>query len=135
LKDHAPVKGFPKLVIARTGYESNPDSPESKLPTGEELDLLHGISERRVVLVTSECEAIYIGSFLCDNWQEDYFYAADVKGLEAAVKKFHSAECHGRKSSFSAHDEPEWKHYLEFLYPNEATIEFYKKDLKKLGVL
>ncbi len=135
LKDHAPVKGFPKLVIARTGYESNPETPENKLPSTEELDLLHSISEQRVALITSNCEAIYIGGFLCNNWQEDFFYATDVKGLEAAVKKFHQAECPGRKTSFSTHDDPKWKHYLEFLYPNEATIKFYKKDLKKLGVL
>lgn len=135
LKASAPVADYPTLLITGVSYQSNPKKPETKLPADEELDLLHDLSSRRVELVTSSAAAIYIGGFICDNKQEDYFYVVDPAGLEATLKEFHQRECPGRKHSCKTHADSEWKHYLEFLYPNEPTMEHYREELEALGVL
>jgi hypothetical protein len=135
LKAYAPVAGYPTLLITGVNYESNPKKPESKLPADKELDFLHGINAKRVELVTSQVAAIYIGGFIHNNTQEDYFYVADATGLESALDEFHRKNCPDRQHFCKTHNDPEWKHYLEFLYPNDATMEHYRAELEKLGVL
>jgi hypothetical protein len=135
LKDHAPLSGYTTLLITGVSYESRSDKPELKMPERAELEFLNQVSEKRVALVTSRPNAVFVGAFLHDNQQLDYFYVADADGLEAALQQFHQAECPTRRHFFSTHSDAEWKEYLNFLYPNEATIEHYRAELEKLGAL
>jgi hypothetical protein len=104
------------------------------MPEMEDLDFLNRVSEKRVALVTSHAKAIWVGAFLHDNQQVDYFYVADASGLEAALREFHQKECPGRRQSFKSQSDPEWGAYLNFLYPNKPTMEHYRRELEKLGV-
>lgn len=127
--------GYKTLVICGTSYESSKRRSESGLPSRKELSFLHRISEKRVALVKAKAKAIHAGAFLKANRQEDFFYVADSKGLEAVLKKFHKKECPGREHFFRSKRDPKWKAYLDFLYPNEATIEFYRDQLEELDLI
>jgi hypothetical protein len=120
--------------MSGVGYESRRDKPESKMPEKEDLTFMNEVSEKRVALVASRSNAIFAGAFLHDNQQLDYFYVADPAGLEAALQEFHQQACPGRRHFFHTQSDPDWGAYLEFLYPNEATIAHYRSELKKLGV-
>jgi hypothetical protein len=135
LKSRAPISDFPTLVMTGVSYESSHKRPELKLPEMEDLKFLNRVSEKRVALVTSHAKAIWVGAFLHDNQQVDYFYVADPAGLEDALREFHQKECPGRRIYFKSQDDPKWGAYLDFLYPNEATIEHYRGQLEKLGAL
>ncbi len=135
LKDYAPMAGYKTLVVCGISCESSKRRPESGLPSRKELGFLHRISEKRAALVKAKAKAIHVGAFLKANRQEDFFYVADPKGLEAALKKFYKKECSGREHFFRCKRDPKWKAYLDFLYPNEATIEFYRKELEELELI
>jgi hypothetical protein len=135
LKDHAPVSGYTTLLISGVSYESGREKSEMKMPETEDLAFLNEVSEKRVALVMSRSTAIHVGAFLHDNMQLDYFYIIDPDGLETALKDFHEKECPGRRQSFKIESEPDWGAYLRFLYPNEATIEHYREEFKREGVL
>jgi hypothetical protein len=135
LKRRAPNSDFPTLVMTGVSYESSHKKPELKMPEMEDLDFLNRVSEKRVAFVRSHAKAIWVGAFLHDNKQVDYFYVADAGGLEAALREFHQKECPGRRQSFKSQSDPEWRAYLDFLYPNKPTIEHYRGELEKLGVL
>ena len=133
LRVHAPMRALPILVVTGVSYESDPKKAELKLPGKKDHDFLNRVSDKRVALVTSRATAVYAGAFLYNNEQVDYFYAADDDGLEEALRKFHQKECPGRRHIFHTHKDPKWKEYLNFLYPNEATIEHYREQLEELG--
>jgi len=135
LKGRVPMSNFPTLVMTGVSYESSRKKPELKMPEMEDLDFLNRISEKRVAFVTSHWKAIFVGAFLHDNKQVDYFYVADPDGLEAALRGFHQKECPDRRQSFKSQSDPEWRAYLDFLYPNKPTIEHYRGELEKLGAL
>lgn len=135
LKDHAPLAEYPTLLMAGVDYESRAEKLELKMPESADLDFLNQVSEKRVALVTSRANAVFVGSFLHDNQQMDYFYVANAEGLEGALQELHQQECPDRRHFFKTQDDPEWKAYLEFLYPNEATIEHYRAELEELGAL
>jgi len=135
LKDHAPIPDYSILLMTGVSYESSQEKPELKMPERRDLEFLNQVSEKRVALVTSRWNAIFVGAFLHDNQQIDYFYISEPEGLEDALREFHLKECPGRRHKFKTQDDPEWGAYLEFLYPNEPTIEHYRDELERLGAL
>lgn len=135
LKGHAPIPGLSTLLMSGISYESRRDKPETKMPEQKELNFLNQVSEKRVKLVGSRAAAIFVGAFLHENRQVDYFYVAEPEGLEPALQEFHQKECPGRRQFFKTQSDPDWGAYLEFLYPNEATQAHYRAELEKLGVL
>jgi hypothetical protein len=135
LNIHAPMRVLPHLLMTSVSYESNRKKPELKLPSRTDLESLHRLNDKRVTLVMSRTEAVYAGSYTHANRYVDYFYVADPRGIEAALKKFHQKECPGRQVGFKTQRDPKWKCYLEWMYPNEATIEHYRGELQKLGAI
>jgi hypothetical protein len=136
LRVHAPMRALPILVVTGVSYESDPRDPkrqEARMPSKKAHVFLNRISDKRVALVTSHATALYAGAFLYNNEQVDYLYVADAAGLEEALQTFHQKECPGRRHIFHTHHDPKWKEYLNFLYPNEATIEHYREELEELG--
>jgi len=134
---HAPMRALPILLISGVSYETdsrNANKAKEKMPTKTELASLHRASEKRVALVTSRAKAIHAGACTHANWQFDYFYVADPRGLKKALQKFHRKECPGRRGFFQTERDPKWKCYLEWLYPNESTIKHYRAELEELGV-
>jgi len=134
---HAPMRALPILLISGVNYETdsrNAWKAKEKMPTKAGLAFLQRASGKRVDLITSEAKAIHAGACLHANWQFDYFYVADPRGLKKALQKFHRKQCPGRRGFFQTQRDPKWKCYLEWLYPNESVIKIYRAELEELGV-
>jgi hypothetical protein len=135
LKGRVPDTNFPTLVMTGVSYKSSDQKPELKMPELNDLNFLNWVSERRVEFVKAHSKAICVGAFLHDNQQIDYFYVADPRGLEEALKEIHRKHCPSRREFFKSGSDPGWKTYSEFLYPNKATRDHYRSELEKLGPL
>ncbi len=133
LKHRAPKHDYTTLLVTGVTYESSPKA--SGLPDKAELEFLNRLSEKRLTLVTGKTEGIFVGSFTHKNERLDYIYVADPAGLEAALRDFYQRECPNRRPYINIKTDARWEAYLDFLYPNAATIEHYRADLQRLGAL
>ena len=133
LKTRAPVHGFPIIVVTGISYQSRSDS--SGLPDPSEFEFLERLGTKRLNVIAAHCPAILAGSFTHKNERLDYIYVVDAAGLEAELRSFYQTECATRQFYINVKNDPEWKDYLEFLYPNVQTVEYYRRDLIKLGAL
>jgi len=133
LKEQAPNPTYPKLIVTGVSYPSLPD--RSGLPGTAQLDSLSDISDKRLAMIRQRCTAVLAGSFTHKNERLDYIYVSDAKGLEEALRAFYAKECPTRQPYINVKDDAQWQAYLEFLYPNAQTIEFYRQELIELGVL
>lgn len=61
-------------------------------------------------------------------------YVSDPSGMAGALDEVYSAVCGGCKTYKNIKYDPEWADYTEFLYPNQATIEFHRDELEKIGL-
>ena len=133
LKAEAPRADYPKLIVTGVSYPSQP--AHSGLPDAAQMDSLSDISDKRLAMIQQHCKALFVGSFTHKNERLDYIYVSDATGLEEALRTFYSRECPRREPYINVKDDPQWQAYLEFLYPNAQTMEFYRQELIKLGVL
>ena len=122
LKDVAPIKALPYLVIIGTSYTSY---RKDKLPDAAETERLNQASDPLVLSVLSLGHSIYAGTFTNDQEQVHFIYVPRLDGIRIAFSNEHAKRCpQGNEVYIEKHD-PDWEQYLSFLYPNPATIEFY----------
>lgn len=133
LKRVAPLKSHQTLLVTGVNYASQPNG--SGLPNESELDFLHRLSTKRLELIARTSNAIFVGSFTHNGERLDYFYLSDAEGLETVLKAFYKSECSDRIPHINIKNDSEWDAFLNFLYPNPATIEQNRTELVKLGVI
>ncbi len=133
LKADSPRADYPKLIVTGVSYPSQP--AHSGLPDAVQMDSLSDISDKRLAMIQQHCKAVFVGSFTHKNERLDYIYVSDAKGLEEVLRTFYSSECPTRKPYINVKDDPQWQAYLEFLYPNAQTMNFYRQELIELGIL
>lgn len=126
-----PLADYPYLVITGTAYRSERDYG---LPEPADMDRLNKISAKVVTTIQSATPAIHAGSFTRAYEQKDYVYVKDRSGIEKRLADMYGQACKGCKTSISVRSDPSWSVYKEFLFPNIATREFYRKQLVPLGI-
>ena len=134
LKNQAPIAAMPIALVTGVSYES-PDKNDG-LPNVSDLDFLNQLSEKRVAVIRAHSGSfVHVGTFTNDHKRYDYFYLANPTGLEEALQQFYRSECPNRVAYVNIKDDSQWERYLLFLYPNQPTIQFYRSELEKIGVL
>lgn len=133
LKTRAPMHDRTTLLVTGVSYESAPK--DSGLPDAVELEFLNRLSDKRLTFVTAHSAALFVGSFTHKNEQLDYIYVVDAASLGSALRDFYKTECPARRPYINIKSDPHWEAYLDFLYPNAQTIEYYRAELLKLGAL
>ena len=131
LKERAPVAGYPHLIVTGTTYKS---TGFKGLPDLADLDRLNALSEKVVATIAAKSPAIYAGTFSNQYEQLHYVYVRDTAGIEAALRTLYAHACAGCKVYINVKSDPQWLGYKEFLYPNQATRDFYRKELTGLGL-
>ena len=124
LKSRAPIPDLPTLLVTGVSYESSPE--HSELPTVDELSFLNKLSEKGLALIASKSKSVDAGTFTHKNQRLDYIYIADSTGLESMLRDFYKTECPDRRPYISLKSDPRWEAYLNFLFPNQQTIDFYR---------
>jgi hypothetical protein len=133
LKTRAPMPDRSVLLVTGVSYESAPKN--SGLPDAAELKFLNRLSEKRRTLIADHSTALFVGSFTHKKEQLDYFYVSDAAGLEAVLRDFYRTESPDRRPYTNIKSDSRWNAYLDFLYPNTQTIEYYRAELLKLGAV
>jgi hypothetical protein len=121
----APQLEMPQIIIFGTKYDQN---PESGFPTDAALQRLNRDSDALITAVLSVQAGIYVGTFTHAGEQLHYVYARSSEGTEAAFASALAAVCPSCTPIFRTKSDPEWKAYLIFLYPNDATLRHYRLD-------
>lgn len=131
LRKHVPLAGFPYLVITGTTYGT---TRKDGLPDAKDLERLDALAEKVIDAIRARTPSVYVGTFTHDREQLHYVYVSDPSGLAGALDEVYSAVCGGCKTYKNIKYDPEWADYTEFLYPNQATIEFHRDELEKIGL-
>ena len=126
LKGKAPVKEFPFLL--KTGVrviECNGDG----LPSEAEFDKLYKMSEKIRTAIDAAVKNKSAGTFSYQCERVDYYYIKDTGSVRKIIESAYKSNFPGYKYSITIREDKNWAAYLEFLYPNAATLE-YMSDQK-----
>lgn len=126
---NAPIADLPLLVIAGTKYTT---SLASGFPEERELQRLNDLSDKLILAIMALGPSVYVGTFTQNREQVHYVYVKDLAGIEEAFAKTLKRECGTCAVLYRTKRDPEWNTYLKFLYPNQATMDFYRFDPKQV---
>ena len=125
LKSTAPVKTLPFLLITGVSFR-NCDS--IGMPVKREFSNLYRIADSVQAIVNSSVKNNLVGSFtyLCQRF--DYFYLNDTIGLRQNLASLYKSKFPLYIPYINIKEDKNWTTYLNFLYPNDATMEFMQNQ-------
>jgi hypothetical protein len=92
---------------------------EDGLNTAAERPALDAIEDRLEAAFATE-GATYVGRATYGGVRRHYFYGASLDCVDAALERVRR-EVEDRSIEGGGFDDPEWRQYLEFLYPNDLA--------------
>ena len=125
-----PSEEYPDVVITGPTYTS---VKKSGLPEEADAERLDALAKKVIATVKKVTPSIYVGSFSYKYRQVHYIYLKHSEGVEQALAKLYEKECKDCKATILVKADSTWYNYRGFLFPNEGTIRFNKKELDKLG--
>ena len=125
LKSTAPIKTLPFVVISGVSFR-NCDS--IGMPDKREFTNLYRISDSVQAIVNSSVKNNLVGSFTYLCQRLDYFYVNDTTGLRQKLTTLYKTKFPLYIPYINIKEDKNWTTYLNFLYPNEATMEFMQNQ-------
>ncbi len=125
IKKTAPDKNFPFLFSAGVNFTNC--SPEG-MPTPLELNNLYRISDSIVAIINRTTKNVFVGTFTYQCQRRDYFYVPDTTDLRQKIIEHITKYFSGYSPAFNIKEDKTWIAYLDFLYPNETTMEYMKNE-------
>lgn len=122
LRNRAPLAEYPYLVVTGTTYTSE---QRQGFPEASDLDRLNALQERIVSAITTQSPCLYAGTFTHNFEQLHYIYVESPAGVSQALSGVYLECCPSCKIYTSIKQDQPWSTYLDFLYPNKATIDHY----------
>lgn len=132
LSSKAPLSEYRYLVVTGTTYKTK---RSDGLPEAIDVERLNTLSQGVVAAIQAITPSVYVGTFTHNKEQLHYVYVADAALVQHALGKLYMEACPGCKTYLNIKQDPSWSAYREFLYPNRATLEFYRVELEKLGYI
>ena len=129
LKKQLPLSEYRTLIITGVTYATQ---RVDGLPETSDLDHLNKMSSKLIEAIEKVTPAIHAGTFKYNRECLHYVYVKDGSIVEEALKAFYSKECPECKTYTNIKDDPNWTAYKDFLFPNQATFDFYHDELMKL---
>ena len=125
IKKIAPDTSLPFLFSAGVKY-TNCDN--EGLPVSAEFKNLSRISDSVIATVNRFVKNIQAGTFTYQCERRDYFYVSDTTGLRQQINILLSKHFTGYEPAFNVKHDKDWAAYLEFLYPNEETMDYMQNE-------
>ncbi len=119
--DLAPVKDLPYAMITSIPYPAA--CRQDGFPETSFHLILDEYSEEIVAAVREVPGTEIVGHFLHNCEKRDYFYGSDTSQMKMAIAEFNSKQDIFRKPGVQVIRDPEWKIYLNFLYPDNYIRE------------
>jgi uncharacterized protein (TIGR01619 family) len=126
LKAKAPIRAFPFLL--KTGVTVIECNGEG-LPSESEFDKLYEVSEKIKAAIDATVKNKSAGTFSYQCERVDYYYINDTGSIRKILASAYKSNLPGYKYSITIREDKNWEAYLDFLYPNAATLE-YMSDQK-----
>lgn len=117
----APIKALPFIIIS--GVKFKP-CDKNGLPEDEGFAKLYQISDSINKAIENITETEFVGTFTYQCERLDYIYVKDTSGLRNEVSATYKRLFPEYDSYINIRYDKEWAAYLEFLYPNEQTMEY-----------
>lgn len=119
IKDKAPVTGQGFLLITGVTFTLC----ENGLPTAEMLETLQPIDDAVARQVSFLGTTTFAGTRTQNCERLNYFYISDSMDVRFSLLTFYKDNFKEFKNTIIIRNDPEWKDYLEVLYPNEIIRE------------
>lgn len=118
LRETAPLKDRPQLLRVRLHLRL---PGPSGLSSNEEFESLNHIEDRMVGALQADA-LLFVGRCTGAGLREFFFYGSDPRGWESRVAEVMKSFADYRFEATTSPD-PEWRSYLEFLYPNPEQMQ------------
>jgi len=120
-KNIAPVSGYPFILVTGITYTGcNPDG----LPAKAQFEDLYTISDSVKKIIDKHTSNILVGTFTYQCERLDYYYIKDTSGIRLQLDRMYTSRFKKYSSYISIKEDKKWLAYLDFLYPNEETLEY-----------
>jgi hypothetical protein len=129
LKRLAPFEEYSSVVVTGTTYEAKKEG----LPDPADLERLNQLSFKVMAAIQAVSPSIYAGTFTHNSEQLHYVYVKDAASIKTVLEALYKTACPGCKTYINVKKDPSWSAYRDFLYPNKATRDFHRDELRKYG--
>lgn len=121
LKQQAPVKGLPFALITGVKFKN---CTEDGMPEKDEFPPLYKISDSVNAFVKGLSKFIHAGTFTHQCERLDYYYISDTTGIRAKLAALYAKQFPAYDPYINFRKDDKWDVYLQFLYPNDETMEY-----------
>lgn len=126
LREVAPDKKLPFVLI--TGVTFKDCSPDG-FPNKSQWDELYTISDSiKTAIEKSKKNYILAGTFTYQCERLDYYYISDTALVREILSGVYSKYFPDYTAYTSLEEDKNWEAYLNFIYPNEETLEFMENE-------
>ncbi len=117
----APLDDYPYLVSVGVAYEQCNDQGFPDTTTYQELT---DISDKLFGYMDIQTTCRLVGTFTHDCRRLDYYYLKDTVAVRDFLIKFFSTNGEEYEALVNIKYDPEWNHYLNFIYPDLYIREY-----------
>ena len=121
LVNQAPVSKYPYVLLTGILYETSRDDG---FPEQSTFKLFSKLSDDLKKVIDAQTENLSVGTFTHNKERLEYYYLADTVGLRVRLEAMYETLYKGQSPYIGIEPDPNWEHYLEFLYPNQETIDY-----------
>ncbi|MES1220061.1 MAG: DUF695 domain-containing protein [Bacteroidota bacterium] len=131
LKQIAPVKTLPFVIVTGVTFK---DCTNEGMPTKAEFENLYKISDSIKNLLDKNYTNTLAGTFTYQCQRLDYYFSSDTVKIRSSLKLVYENRFPGYEYYINIKSDPEWRFYLDFLYPNKESQEYMsnQKVISKL---
>jgi uncharacterized protein (TIGR01619 family) len=125
LINSSPRKELPYIVSSTVRFkECNKDG----FPENEVLDILYQIADNLKGTITKSTKSEYVGTFTIQCQRTYFFYVQDTSHLRKNIQKGFAKKYTQFTHLLLVEPDKEWKHYRQFLYPNEDILDYMSNE-------
>lgn len=124
-KKFAPEKKFPYVLVTGVIFA---DCTADGMPSKNEFSHLYAISDSVKAKIDKTNENIAVAAFTYQCERLDYYYLKDTAGLRQSLAGLYSNRFKQYQPYINIKEDKSWDAYLNFLYPNDETLEFMKNQ-------
>jgi hypothetical protein len=121
LMKEAPKREFPYIIITGVTFAG---CRADGLPQPEAFDNLYAISDDVNRFIKTITQSNLAGSFTYQCKRLDYVYVSDTVGVRKKLVFFYTSKYKLYRYHLAIKPDKDWNAYINFLYPNEETLEY-----------
>lgn len=131
LRLSVPRDDLPNLI--KLDWHYTPDPEKDGLPFVAEHEAIGVLADQVLGYLTSTSTVMEVGHCIMNGYRRDYYYTPNGGQLIDQLREYCQGVAQNRKFTITVVDDPDWLSYCNFLFPNSATIAYYRAELAASG--